>query len=525
MGWMGMERIINSSPASDLAAAGFVSPAPTLPHLAGDSLIVAVSVMNTGRTMLSCRARVNGSFVDSADVSLSSGRDTVIIFSQRWILPDDASLPPSSPLHFSISSPEDQNPQNDTLTVAFDIRRGVNISGMIWGNNPPNTVGAHVEFFHEAYPDSAWLAVESLPGQPYSNGNRRLLAGLNRIVVTPAIEYLPAETTLELTPAPNQYDFSLVSTDLVLVDDDVNRTYEQYFLSSLDSFDLNVRVWNRNSSALPDLAAINTVIWFTGNDDSTTLLTADQITLASYLFSGGHFLLTGQNIVDDWEHTSEFLDTVLHCTSRSQNANSRRVDGMTGNMISNDLELTLIGSQGANNQTSPASVFVEPGSETIFRYMNADSHVCGVSGTYANGRFVFLSFGLEAATGINNTSTRDDVMARCFSWFGDSTASAHERQAFVPAEISLAQNYPNPFNPSTTIRFFVPTGSGLVKLAIYNLLGQEVCRLYEGAGQNRELTVVWNGQTATGNQAASGFYVYSLQAGAAELSKTLHLLR
>ncbi len=46
----------------------------------------------------------------------------------------------------------------------------------------------------------------------------------------------------------------------------------------------------------------------------------------------------------------------------------------------------------------------------------------------------------------------------------------------APAEYALEQNYPNPFNPSTNINFSIAEAS-VVKIAVYNLLGQEVAEL------------------------------------------------
>ena len=40
-------------------------------------------------------------------------------------------------------------------------------------------------------------------------------------------------------------------------------------------------------------------------------------------------------------------------------------------------------------------------------------------------------------------------------------------------KFELSQNYPNPFNPSTTIKFNLPE-AGMVKLTLYNILGQEI---------------------------------------------------
>jgi hypothetical protein len=81
----------------------------------------------------------------------------------------------------------------------------------------------------------------------------------------------------------------------------------------------------------------------------------------------------------------------------------------------------------------------------------------------------------------------------------------------VPTAFALEQNFPNPFNPSTTIRYSLPT-EATVKLAVYNILGQEVVSLkneVQGAGQ---YDVVWNGRTDAGSPVATGVYFYRLEA-------------
>jgi hypothetical protein len=81
----------------------------------------------------------------------------------------------------------------------------------------------------------------------------------------------------------------------------------------------------------------------------------------------------------------------------------------------------------------------------------------------------------------------------------------------VPTEFSLSQNYPNPFNPSTTIRYTVPEQS-TISLKIYNLLGQEVAILFNGVQDIGTYDAVWNGQSLTGVQVATGVYFYRLEA-------------
>ncbi len=56
------------------------------------------------------------------------------------------------------------------------------------------------------------------------------------------------------------------------------------------------------------------------------------------------------------------------------------------------------------------------------------------------------------------------------------------------------QNYPNPFNPTTTIGFIVAGESAGddVRLAMYDVLGQEVDVLVLGEKQAGTYTVTWD---------------------------------
>jgi hypothetical protein len=81
----------------------------------------------------------------------------------------------------------------------------------------------------------------------------------------------------------------------------------------------------------------------------------------------------------------------------------------------------------------------------------------------------------------------------------------------MPTEFELGQNYPNPFNPSTTMMFALPK-AGEVSLKIYNLRGQLVATLHQGAIAAGRHQMVWDGRDARGQQVATGVYVYRLEA-------------
>jgi len=76
--------------------------------------------------------------------------------------------------------------------------------------------------------------------------------------------------------------------------------------------------------------------------------------------------------------------------------------------------------------------------------------------------------------------------------------------AVVVNKFSLSQNYPNPFNPTTVIPFSIQN-SGLVKLTVYNTVGQEVRTLVHKELNPGEYNIDFD---ATG--LATGMYIYRL---------------
>jgi len=82
----------------------------------------------------------------------------------------------------------------------------------------------------------------------------------------------------------------------------------------------------------------------------------------------------------------------------------------------------------------------------------------------------------------------------------------------LPNRWELAQNYPNPFNPGTTIEYTIPSRT-LVRVEVFNLIGQRVRLLLDEeqpAGTHR---LDWNGIDDAGRSVATGMYLCRLKAG------------
>jgi hypothetical protein len=88
-----------------------------------------------------------------------------------------------------------------------------------------------------------------------------------------------------------------------------------------------------------------------------------------------------------------------------------------------------------------------------------------------------------------------------------------------PAKFELSQNYPNPFNPVTTIRFTIPQ-SGNVRLAVYNVLGEQVAELVNGFMEAGIHTVNFNALELN-----SGIYVYEIEANGFVQSRKMILIK
>ncbi len=89
--------------------------------------------------------------------------------------------------------------------------------------------------------------------------------------------------------------------------------------------------------------------------------------------------------------------------------------------------------------------------------------------------------------------------------YGDTTVvSVEDVTEIFPTKFSLSQNYPNPFNPTTMIRFTLPERA-IVKLEVYDILGQRVAKLI-----NTELHAGKHEIVFDGRNLASGMYIYLL---------------
>jgi hypothetical protein len=94
----------------------------------------------------------------------------------------------------------------------------------------------------------------------------------------------------------------------------------------------------------------------------------------------------------------------------------------------------------------------------------------------------------------------------------------------LPGEFALAPNYPNPFNPATTIGYRLGEAAA-VRLAVYDLLGQQIKVLVDGVQVPGSYEVQWEGTDENGKAVGSGIYFYRLEAGPRVATSKMLLVR
>jgi hypothetical protein len=110
------------------------------------------------------------------------------------------------------------------------------------------------------------------------------------------------------------------------------------------------------------------------------------------------------------------------------------------------------------------------------------------------------------------------------AWTRVVNAASGTSQSSRVVHFGLASNFPNPFNAETRIRYQVGV-PGMVRLEVFNTLGQKIRGLVEGESGPGPSEVRWDGREDAGQTVGSGVYFYRLQSDGKALMRSLVLLR
>ena len=193
-----------------------------------------------------------------------------------------------------------------------------------------------------------------------------------------------------------------------------------YFRQALD--DLAYAYEEKSIKHLPedvptasDLLSYDVVVW-SAPEDAPGFIGA-QSAITGYLSSGGHMLLTGQD-VGFWDgggafSYSPYYRDYLKARLVNDDAPTRVLEGTPGDLYAG-LTITIAGGGGADNQRFPDEIEVADldAAAPLLTYREGG---CGGmwAGTCLDYRVIYLSFGFEA---INDRVDRREVMERALDW-------------------------------------------------------------------------------------------------------------
>ena len=104
------------------------------------------------------------------------------------------------------------------------------------------------------------------------------------------------------------------------------------------------------------------------------------------------------------------------------------------------------------------------------------------------------------------------------------TAVEESLSSALPADLQLEQNYPNPFNAETVVTYSLPSASR-AQLVVYDVVGQRIRILADGWQDAGEHQVRWDSRDETGDDVASGIYMYRLQTAGRSQVRRMVLIR
>ena len=147
-------------------------------------------------------------------------------------------------------------------------------------------------------------------------------------------------------------------------------------------------------------------------------------------------------------------------------------------------------------------------------HINQDSHfINGITRYLAYSMFnqPFDSRTTEILIKSAGDLTMDDIQVTVADINGDALYLSHSKSGqnyqSGPHSFAISKLYPNPFNPSTEVSFSLPV-DGHVQLAAYDIRGQKVDMIFEGAQSVGQHSYTWDASLLP-----SGVYYIRLQAG------------
>jgi subtilisin family serine protease len=395
-----------------------------------------------------------------------------------------------------------------------------------------------------------------IPGQPSHT----------RILVYVSATDNAGNSGVDPSGAPSSaYQFSVMPAgDYLVILGGGSNTPAQTYVDAFTAIGKTCDVWNWDTQGMPTVAMLNSYIgvivdesWYFDTNQIallTNFLNQDDGTKQQIVF-WGRDLSYGSGA------PRTFMEqyTGMAYVQDDPGSTYRWLWGTPGDPIGNGEKFSITGSYPDELKLSTAY----PGAQIVFKYHLSSSTALEITSeeellafyykagkvydgvwpmtptapdSAAAGRYVgtyhasvYFAFQFNYIT---DATVRANVLDRSLNWLVTATevvgkdAAAGKETPAVPDRFNLSQNYPNPFNPVTAIEVGVPAGfKGNAELRIFNVKGELVATLHEGAIKPGTHTFLWDGTNQYGRKVTSGIYFCRFICGTERMTKKMVLLR
>jgi hypothetical protein len=374
-------------------------------------------------------------------------RSSLIYRIINWIDPTLTDFNPPHPYRLLVNLGDDQ--PNGTITIQTRIsEENEIISVVVQIESPDENVIENITLYDDGTHGDK---------DPNDNiyGNRWITLNENDYFV----DFITKDSVGNIGKFDNLLRFSTKKFNkqqkiLLVYDDPYNRGYETYYINALIDNGFGFDYYNVYENGSPYTSLLlkyrdGSIIWALPNDKGPDEFS--QINLISYLDSGGKLFITGQDV--GWYiftftgySPNAFYNDYLHAKYIQDNIGYWGLEGVSGDSITNGLNLKISGFGGADNQYYPSEIDPLGEAIPIFTYSTKNegpkspradksskfidslrkneskiilsSGTSGLrvdTGTY---KVVYLSFGFE---GINDPYDRSILLKRILNWFNITT--------------------------------------------------------------------------------------------------------
>jgi len=255
--------------------------------------------------------------------------------------------------------------------------------------------------------------------------------------ITAADEGIPVSIPFQLVITADGFtqtiDYNIAVSPQVLFVADFQESDNRYFDYSnyyLEAFKNNgisfANVYHQDIEITAELLNMySTVIWacewnFPSVDSS------DRVALEAFLDNGGSLFLSGQDVAWDLNDNAdnidqEFLNNYLNINFIADNAATTEVSGVTGNPITNGMEIEFYQKKRDADQQFPDVLEPINGAISILNYADGRSGAISSSGT---SNIVFFGFG--GFESIDNEDTRNEIMKNTVDWLSGIDYSVNQ---------------------------------------------------------------------------------------------------